>query len=84
MEFQTKANGVEKEITRNFRVPESKKVEIKVTPHFRPSVGTFVHGKKSMKKMKSLWRKLVQTSDSNSDADKDWVNCLSSGGWSEQ
>lgn len=65
--------------------PESKKVDLeknetKVETHAGPSVGASMTGKKYMSKMKSLKRKHVEASDSDSDADEDWVTFLSLGG----
>lgn len=51
-----------------------------VEPHIGPSVGAPLTWKKYVTKTKSLKRKLVQTSDSDSDVDEDWVNFLALGG----
>ena len=80
---------VKKAITRKSRVPKSKNVEVeknetKVEPHVEPYVGTSVTRKKYVTKMKSLKRKHVQSNDSDSNADEDWVSRLSSRSWSGQ
>lgn len=53
----------------------------------KSKVGTYVGAsmtwKKSLTKMKSLNKRLVQTHDSNSNVDEDWVTLIESDGWSE-
>lgn len=80
-------NMMEDKYGKKDRAQESKKKDLeknesKVGTYGGSSARAFVTGKKYVIKMKYLKNKLVQTHDSDSDVDGDWVTLIKSGGWS--
>lgn len=49
--------------------------------HTRTSGGTTVTGNKSVTKMKSLKKRIIQAHDSDSEADEYWVTYMNCRGW---